>query len=241
MGIGHVAILGLGPSVHDFLDLVKGFGSRRKYCDQVWAINALGDAIRCDMVFHMDDIRIQEIRAVARPDSNIAAMLEWLKTSPAPVMTSRLHPAYPALVEYPLQDVINDLGFDYFNSTAAWAVGYAIHKGADKISLWGCDYTYPDAHDAEKGRACVEFWLGMAAARGIKIAMPKSTTLMDAMYSRQERLYGYDTRTVKLEPGKDGQYNVLFEEIKELPTADEIEHRYDHSRHPNAMVSGDKA
>jgi SAM-dependent methyltransferase len=57
---------------------------RLKYCDEVWTINALGDVLACDRVFHMDDVRIQEIRAAAEPDSNIAAMLAWMKTAPGP-------------------------------------------------------------------------------------------------------------------------------------------------------------
>jgi len=126
--------------------------------------------------------------------------------------------------------------FDYFNSTAAYAVAYAIYLGVEKISLFGCDYTYPNAHDAEKGRACVEFWLGYAAAKGIKIGLPKGTTLMDALYSRQERLYGYDTRTVEIITDNPGRLRVEFSEVEHLPTADEIEHRYDHSRHPNVLV-----
>jgi hypothetical protein len=98
------------------------------------------------------------------------------------------------------------------------------------------DFTYPNSHDAEKGRACVEFWLGVAATRGIKIGLAKGTTLMDAWCDRQERLYGYDTRRVLVEADAAGVVKVGFEEITALPTAEEIEHRYDHSRHPNAMV-----
>ena len=51
----------------------------------------------------------------------------------------------------------------------AYAVALAIHEGATKISCFGMDFTYPDVHDAEKGRACVEFWMGVAAARGIAL------------------------------------------------------------------------
>lgn len=232
----HVCILGLGPSVHAYLDLAKGLGGRHKYADEVWGINALGGVLQCDRIFHMDDVRIQEIRAAARPESNIAAMLEWLKTTTTPVITSRVHPEYPALQEFPLQEVINELQFDYFNSTAAYAVAYAIWLGVERISLYGCDYTYPDAHDAEKGRGCLEFWLGMAAARGIKIVLPNSTALMDAMYDRQDRLYGYDTRMVGFTRDADGRIGVEFTEIEQLPTADEIEARYDHSKHPNGMI-----
>jgi hypothetical protein len=237
----HIVILGLGPSLASYVEHIKSVGGRQAFCDEVWGINAVGGVIQCDKVFHMDDVRIQQIRAEARPESNIANMLVWMKSSPVQIMTSRLHPDYQALVELPIEEIINDLTFDYFNNTAAWALAYAIHTNAAKVTLFGCDFTYPNAHDAEKGRGCLEFWLGYAAARGIKIGLPKTTTLMDAMYDRQDRLYGYDTRTVRFEDDDNGKLRVEFDEITDLPTADEIEAAYDHSKHPNGIVSGDAA
>lgn len=236
----HVAIIGLGPSCEAYVDHVKRLGGRHKFCDEVWVINALGNVLDCDLIFHMDDVRIQEIRAKAAPDSNIAAMLGWLKKSKVPVVTSRRHPEYPALVEFPLEDVLNNLGHDYFNNTAAYAVAFAIHTGASKISCFGMDFTYPNAHDAEKGRACVEFWLGQAHARGIKVSLPKKTTLMDSCYSRKDRLYGYDTVDVRFNMQGDGVLKLDFVPLEKLPTAEEIEERYDHTKHPNRMVQQDK-
>jgi hypothetical protein len=231
----HVAILGLGPSVRQFLELTKRYGGRRAFCDEVWGINALGDVFACDRVFHMDDVRIQEIRAAAKPESNIAEMLKWLKTATVPVVTSRAHPGYPGLVEFPLADVLTDMPMGYFNSTAAYAIAYALHAGAKKITCFGMDFTYPDAHDAEKGRACVEFWLGVAAERGVQISLPKTTSLMDAMNPQALRFYGYDC--VDLKMTHDGErINVDFVERAALPTAEEIEAAYDHSRHPNQLV-----
>jgi hypothetical protein len=233
----HVAILGLGPSLAQFMSLARGLGGRNAYCDEVWAINSLGDVFQCDRVFHMDDVRIQEIRAAAAPESNIAVMLKWMRKHPGPIITSRAHPDYPGLVEFPLADVINDLGFAYLNNTAAYAVAYAIHIGVKKISLYGCDFTYPNAHDAEKGRACVEFWLGFAKARGIQIATANSSSLIDACVPWEEKLYGYDA--VKVSMKKDGEkYAVEFTLRDVLPSAEEIEARYDHSAHPNKLVSG---
>jgi len=225
----HVAILGLGPSLDQYLELTKRMGGRHAFCDETWAINALGSVFACDLVFHMDDVRIQEIRAAAKPESNIAAMVKWIKTSPVPVVTSRKHPDYPALVEFPLQDVLNHLGHDYFNNTAAYAVAFAIHVGATKISLFGMDYTYPNVHDAEKGRACVEFWLGQAHARGVHINLPKTTTLMDSMYPQASRLYGYDTLDIEFNMQPDGELKLAMTERATLPTAEEIEKLYDHS------------
>lgn len=231
----HVAILGMGPSVNQYLELTKRAGGRRRFCDETWCINALGDVYACDRVFHMDDVRIQEIRAAARPESNIAAMLQWMRQTSTPIYTSRVHPDYPALVEFPLEDVINDLGFAYFNSTAAYAVAYAIHLGVQRMTLFGMDYTYPNAHDAEKGRACVEFWLGIAAGRGIKLSIPRTSSLMDACHTQQARLYGNDTREVILKQVR-GRMRVSHKEITKLPTADDIEAAYDHSQHPSPLV-----
>ena len=232
----HIAIVGLGPSSAQYLDLCKRLGGRRQFCDQTWVINALGDVLEHDRVYHMDDVRIQQIRAEAEPESNIAAMLRWLKYHPGPVVTSRFHPDYPGLIEFPLEDVVNAFPQGYFNSTAAYAVAHAIFEGATKISLWGCDYTYPDAHDAERGRACVEFWLGIAAEKGIQITMPKTTSLMDALYPLAERFYGYDCVTLDLSR-KDDRIEVRMTEIETLPSAQEIEERYDHTIHPNPLVS----
>ena len=225
----HIAILGLGPSLDQYLEITKRLGGRSKFCDETWAINALGDVFACDLIWHMDDLRIQEIRAEATPDSNIAAMVNWIRGSRVPVMTSIKHPEYSSLIEFPLEDVLNHLGHDYFNSTAAYAIAFAIHVGAAKISIFGMDFTYPNAHDAEKGRACVEFWLGQAHARGIKINLPKTTTLMDAMYPRASRLYGYDAVEVGFNVQEDGSLKVEFTDRETLPTAEEIERNYDHS------------
>ena len=62
-GPRHVVILGLGPSLESYVDLVKRLGGRRAFADEVWAINALGDVVACDRFFHMDDFRVQQLRA----------------------------------------------------------------------------------------------------------------------------------------------------------------------------------
>lgn len=237
-GPKHVVILGLGPTLEAYVDLVKRFGGRGRFCDEVWGLNAVGGVLQCDRIFHMDDVRIQEIRAAAKPQSNIAGMLDWLRVHPGPVYTSvpPLGSQYRGLVAYPLQNVINAVGFAYFNSTAAYAVAFAIAAGVEKISLFGIDFTYPNSHQAEKGRANVEFLLGIAAARGIEIALPGKTSLMDAIEG--EQLYGYDLVTVKVEQQAPGMpAMVTFTDRDDpLPTAEEIERRYDHSAHPNPLV-----
>ena len=232
----HIVILGLGPSLQEYVNIVKRLGDRKVFADEVYAINAVGSVIQCDKVFHMDDVRIQEIRAEKRPESNIAKMLGWIKSHPGPVFTSIKHPDYPGLVEFPFEEVINSLGYAYFNNTAAYAMAYAIHMGATKITLFGCDYTYPNAHDAEKGKGCLEFWCGYAAARGIKLSVAKVSSLLDAYVPFDQKHYGYDLVNLKFST-ENGHTSVDFTPRETLPTADEIENRYDHDLHPNEMMN----
>lgn len=237
----HVAILGLGPSLTDFVELTKRLGGKNGYCDEVWGINSSGNVIACDRVFHMDDMLVQEGRAEANPDGNIATMLQWMRKHPGPIYTSRLRSGYPGLVEFPLEEFLNGnydkSGAPYFNSTAAYAIAFAIHIGVTRISLFGIDYTLPNFHSAERGRACVEFWLGVAAARGIEITVSEHTTLLDACAPDEERLYGYDCVDVTIADQADGSFAVKFAD-RPTPSAAAIEQRYDHSVHPNRLMSG---
>lgn len=232
---GHVAILGLGPSLGVYVDWVKRLGGRHAFCDEVWGINAIGGVIQCDRVFHMDDVELQERRAAARPGGNIAGMLPWMRTHPGPIYTSRIVDGYPGLVEFPLEQVINDLGYLYFNSTAAYALAYAIHIGVGKCSIFGFDFTYPNSAHAEMGRACVEFWMGVGAARGVRFCLPDQTSLMDACLGQPAQPYGYDAHTVSLDVDGEG-YARVKKALRDLPTAEEIERRYDHSRHVNPLM-----
>jgi hypothetical protein len=233
----HVVILGLGPSLDQYSGLVKRLGSRKKLCDEVWTINALGDLFQCDRVFHMDDVRIQQVRADASPESNIAAMLAWLKTTKTPVFTSRPHPDYPSLLPYPLEDVTRSAGYAYFNNTAAYAVAYAVHIGVKRLTVMGCDFTYPNAHHAEQGRGCVEFWLGMGAARGMQIQIPRVSSLMDGCVPEDQKLYGYDTLEVLFSKDAKGKLSVKTKpRTTPLPSAEDVEHRYDHNRHSSPQL-----
>jgi hypothetical protein len=237
----HVAIVGLGPSCVTFFELTRRLGGVSAYCDEVWGLNAIGDVLRCDRIFHMDDVKIQEARGELNPAGNIASMVRWLKTHPGPVYTSIVREGYRGLVAFPLGDVLNrrhdgNGGAPYFNSTAAYAVAFAIHIGVKHISLFGLDYTLPNAHHAEQGRACVEFWLGIAAARGIEITVPETSSLMDACAADRDRLYGYDCVNVHLTNQDDGSVKVEMTDRADAPTAAEIEARYDHKKHPNRLM-----
>jgi hypothetical protein len=235
----HIAIVALGPTSAFYMDAAKKTGDRKRFADFVIAINAMGSVIHSDLVFHMDDMRIQERRAAANPAGNIAGLVEWLQGYQGRVMTARGHPDYPHLEEFPLEDVLNKFGGGYFNGTGAAALAYAIYLEPKEISLWGFDFTYPNAHKSERGRACVEYWLGRAQERGIGIRLPPSTSLMDSYedsMSDEAKIYGYDTLKlhIALDPVTD-EFKVTKTERPEdeWPSAEDVEAAYDHGKPPH--------
>lgn len=220
-----VAIVAMGKSCSTYIRQVSAAGDRRVIADQTWAINSMGSAIAHDLLFHMDDCRVQEQRAAAQPGTNVANMLNWLRRHPN-FYTSRKYDDYPGAMEYPLEKVVRMTGVAYFNSTVAYAVALAVAIGVKKIAMYGADYSYSNLHKAERGRGCVEFWLGLAAARGIQIVVAEDTTLLDACEPAERKWYGYDGYKVDLTIDKDNGLQITKTPHDDLPSAAEIEARY---------------
>lgn len=218
-----VALVALGHSCTEYVEIALGQGGRKRLWDEVWGVNAAGDIIHCDKIFHMDDVKVQEIRAEAG-NEKVKEMLRWMKTHPGPIFTSRTYPDYPGLVEYPLEEVVNHLGSTYFNNTVPYAIAYAAHIGVKELYLYGVDYVYGGIVNAEKGKACAEYWIRAAQERGCEVSVASSSTLMDAFRGAP---YGYDTEDIKWE-AVDGKFKMIRTPKEKLPTAEEMEARYDH-------------
>lgn len=220
----HVAILAMGPSADAYARHAAMAGGRYSEFDETWTCNAFGSIFHADRLFHMDDVRIQQIRAEGG-NIQVANMLKWMKSYPGIIYSSRAHPDYPSIVEFPLEDVINSTGgLPYFNSTPAYMVGLAMHLKVKKMTLYGLDYAFNDKYRAERGRSCIEYWLGRAVERGIEIGLSPTAWLFDQ--NRHDKLYGYDTRRVSAAKQSDGKYKLTFTEVETLPTAEAIEAAY---------------
>lgn len=185
--------------------------------DEVWAINHMGLRIAHDLLFHMDDCRLQE----SRDNSSITPLIELLQVHPR-FITSKAYPEYVGAEAFPLEEVVNCVGTTYLNGTTAYAVAYAIYSNVSELHLYGCDFSYPNRHKAESGRGCVEHLLGIAKERGIQIVLPEDTSLMDQNVT--DKPYGYDAYHVTFGE-ENGRITVTMTD-KPLPTGEEIERRY---------------
>jgi hypothetical protein len=226
-----VAIVAMGPTCASYLINAKAEWDRRRFADETWAINAMGGVIQHDRLVAMDDLKIQQARADARPETGIAAMMNgWMRTHPGPIYTPVAYPEWPGAVEYPLEWVINRTGHCYFNNTVPYAFALAVAMGVKVIHLYGTDYSYDGpghAHKRERGRACLEYWIALAIERGVQVHLPQDTSLLDM--AEDDSLYGYDAVQLTIESDEDGFHVTRqMRPPEEIPTADEMEIRYSH-------------
>ena len=182
----HVAIVGLGSTQGTFTSSV----ANGKSFDEVWAINSMMAPIKHDRVFMMDPA--SRFLDTENAGSQTEALRKTLGSHPGPIYTCTLDERVPGAVLYPLEEVVKDTGLCYFNNTVPYAIAFAIHHKVEKLYLYGLDYSYKsNLVLAEAGRACAEFWLSAAIARGMEVEVAHNSTLLDTNVPDEEKLYGY--------------------------------------------------
>jgi hypothetical protein len=182
----NVAIVGLGSTQGTFTSSV----ANGKSFDEVWAINSMMVPIKHDRVFMMDPA--SRFLDTENAGSQTEALRKELGVHPGPIYTCTLDERVPGAVLYPLEEVVRDTGLCYFNNTVPYAVAFAIYHKVEKLFLYGIDYSYKsNLVMAEAGRACTEFWLSAAIARGMAVEVAHDSTLLDTNVPEEEKLYGY--------------------------------------------------
>ena len=164
-----VAILGLSPSTHDLVP----------WDWDVWGLPWDADYPRIDRFFEMHDRLLLE-KPEAMRCADYWDRLGYL----SPVYMQHVHDDIPGSVAYPLQEVRETVfkGFprwdqtDWYNSSPAYMIALAIHKQVDTIGLWGIDVL--DGSEFTYERPCLEYLMGLAVGKGIKIVLPEGPTAL---------------------------------------------------------------
>lgn len=191
-----VAIIGFGISAKD-----------APWSDpswEVWAMNGFWRAAKPDFGVDVPEERyslwfdmhtVAFTREYGKQAGFGDAQHEWLKQEhPFPVLMLDESAEYPSVKAYPIDGVVQAVGRDYFTSTIAYALTYAMALGdVAEIGLWGIDL----CHDTEytDQRPCAEYWIARAESEGIAVTIPERSALL-----RQRTRYGYEN-TDKLSVG----------------------------------------
>lgn len=154
---------------------------------EIWGLNQLYGYMprRADRWF---EIHLPEIfTADMVPDTDYLA---WQRECPIPLYMVETSPDIPNSVRYPRERVMAHFsaGGDplrYVTSTPAWMLMLAIEEGFKHIAFYGIDLVVGVEYQAQK--ACLEFYLGWAFAKGITVELPKTSALLKSRW-----LYGYE-------------------------------------------------
>ena len=183
----NIAIIAMGNSQLDYHKMV----THSKKFDEAWAINAMiGVLKKVDRAFIMDPVS----RFFDTEDAgNMTVMMqETLPTADYPIYTCELDKRVPALVEYPIEEVVINLDCGYFNNTISYAIAFALWNKVGGVNMFGADFTYKgNVYFAEQGRGCCEFWLAKCIDAGIIVQTALTSGLLDANIPIQEKMYGY--------------------------------------------------
>lgn len=141
--------------------------------DEVWAVDNVGRFMHHDKVFYMEHPDVQ------KPG-------DWLKEEKSDVYVSELSDDVPKGILYPVEDVVQNLGIMYIDSSAAYALALAVYLRAAKVRLFGLDF---DSDPVKRG--CIEFIICKAIHTGVGIEIPSSSSLLGNNLTVGDRLYGF--------------------------------------------------
>lgn len=138
---------------------------------------------------------------------NDAKHYDWLKSTSIPVLMQDHYDDVPASVRFPLDEIRDEFkdAPEYFTSSVAYAIAYAIYAGYKRIEFYGVEMETNTEYAHQ--RPGVAYWCGIAIGRGIEIDF----------HSKQffhSPLYGYDGDiTIRMEAFED-RIKTLSEDAK---------------------------
>lgn len=109
--------------------------------------------------------------------------VDWLKRLTIPLFMQSTEYC-PNATPFPYEEMTKEFGKDFFTSSFAWMMAYAIHSGAKEIALFGIDMASRDEYILQ--RPGFYFFKHVAEQRGIKVSAPNESDIM-----QPPGLYGF--------------------------------------------------
>jgi len=125
--------------------------------------------------------------------------IEWLKQQKCPIFMQDRWPALdgsmvpiqsivPNAIPFPKTELVAEFGPDFFTSSFAWMMAYAMKTGASEIALYGIDMASRDEYIRQ--RPGFFYFRQRAKERGVRISAPYESDIMQS-----PSLYAYADST----------------------------------------------
>lgn len=113
----------------------------------------------------------------------------WLREQTFPVIMQEQNDLVPAAQVYPLELMIKKFGKNWWTSSLAYMMAYAIHLEYDEIAIFGVDMANDEEFYSGQ-RDSMKRWIEIAEEQGIKVHIPWESSL-----GKHRPFYGYDEAT----------------------------------------------
>lgn len=173
-----VTLMGFGPSSEGNLDIAG----------EVWSLNNCYQVFKPELMKRVT--RIYEMHQFHKRDRELAHdgqphfwHLDQLGQLGHRIIMQAPHPQIANSEAFPLNKVIHDLQFRYFDGTPCYLLAHALLDGFNDIRVYGFDQL---DFEHRLQRECFVFWMGVAAGMGCYLG--GALTFL----KESTRLYGYD-------------------------------------------------
>jgi len=144
---------------------------------------------RIDIAFGGDPLELMQKFKTSIERHRLLTMtisVEEINKRKIPVFLPRTYHNIPTSMKYPLREIVAKFGITYFSNTICYMIAYALYKGVKSIDFFGVRMAYGSEYTNEK--AGLEFWIGYAMGKGVKIKVHGESALLK---TKTGRLYGY--------------------------------------------------
>lgn len=228
----HIAIVGNGPSVvrinSDGRRTAPVFDVTQETKGHLWTVNGGWFYHPAAVLgFQMDDLKGPAM--AEHPNSDWYTSLS--RDAKIPIITTTEYEDFPSTVAFPLEDALRYFyPRTYYAESISYMLQLAIMFGVGKIDLLGVDYQmsalttckkcgerqeHPHLGVRPQERACTEYWIGQAEARGIECnVLTTASCILKPTYDWEEGyylpgFYGYASDRFPLQwSGNPGLMNI---------------------------------
>lgn len=145
--------------------------------------------IKPDLLFIMDVL--DEKPQIISGNDNLGEVIARINAMRVPLIAPFKYEEIPLSQAFPLEACVKEFGIPYFTNTICYMIAYALLNGAKDITIYGVNQA--SSHEYTEERGGVEYWIGVAAGRGVKVTISGKDSSLLRFKGRfgHDALYGY--------------------------------------------------
>lgn len=123
------------------------------------------------------------------PKDWVDGYVKWLRAATFPIYMQEHNDLVPNARIFPMPTLVEQHGKNWFTSSIAWMIAFAIYSKVDEIAIFGVDMAADSELYSGQRDGCIRF-IEKAEEAGIKVSIPWESCL-----GHHRPLYGYDQAT----------------------------------------------